>query len=61
MFDLDDGGSANMIENQFLKMKDLLELNNSDEEFRNKYTKVLQNISEIQAKHQELKKILSEK
>ncbi len=61
MFDLDDGASANMIENQFLKMKDLLELNNSDEEFRNKYTKVLQNISEIQAKHQELKKILSEK
>ncbi len=50
-----------MIENQFLKMKDLLELNNSDEEFRNKYTKVLQNNSEIQAKHQELKKILSEK
>lgn len=61
MFDLDDGASADMIENKLLQMKDLLELNNSDDEFINKYTKVLQNNSEIQAKHQKLKKILSEK
>jgi hypothetical protein len=61
MFDLDDGASVNMLENQLLQMKDLLELNNSDDEFRSKYNKALQNNPEIQGKHQKLKKILSEK
>lgn len=61
MFDLDDGASINMVENQLLRMKDLLDLNNSDDEFRNKYNKALQNNSEIHNKHQELKKTLSEK
>ncbi len=61
MFDLDDGASANMIENQLLEMKNLLELTNSDNEFRAKYTKVLQNDPEIQDKHQQLIKILSKK
>ncbi len=61
MFDLDDGVSANMIEDQFLQMKNLLELTNSDDEFRAKYTKVLQNDPEIQDKHQQLIKILSRK
>jgi hypothetical protein len=61
MFDLDDGVSANMIEDQLLQMKNLLELTNSDDEFRAKYTKVLQNDPEIQDKHQQLIKILSKK
>jgi hypothetical protein len=61
MFNLDDGASVNMLENQLLQMKDLLELNNSDDEFRSKYNKALQNNPEIQGKHQKLKKILSEK
>jgi hypothetical protein len=61
MFDLDDGVSANMIEDQLLQMKNLLELTNSDDEFRAKYTKVLQDDPEIQDKHQQLIKILSRK
>ncbi len=61
MFDLDDGVSANMIEDQLLQMKNLLELTNSDDEFRAKYTKVLQDDPEIQDKHQQLIKILSKK
>lgn len=61
MFDLDDGVSANMIEDQLLQMKNLLELTKSDDEFRVKYTKVLQNDPEIQDKHQQLIKILSKK
>jgi hypothetical protein len=61
MFDLDDGVSANMIEDQLLQMKNLLELTNSDDKFRAKYTKVLQDDPEIQDKHQQLIKILSRK
>ncbi len=61
MFDLDDGVSANMIEDQLLQMKNLLELTNSDDEFRAKYIKVLQDDPEIQDKHQQLIKILSRK
>ncbi len=61
MFDLDDGVSANMIEDQLLQMKNLLELTNSDDEFRAKFTKVLQDDPEIQDKHQQLIKILSRK
>ncbi|MDQ3373521.1 MAG: hypothetical protein M3521_06505 [Acidobacteriota bacterium] len=61
MFDLDDGVSANMIEDQLLQMKNLLELTNSDDEFRAKFTKVLQDDPEIQDKHQQLIKILSKK
>ncbi len=60
MFDLDDGVSLEMIESYLLKMKELLELNENDDDFKNKYTKVLQYNSEIEGKHQQLKIFLSE-
>lgn len=60
MFDLDDGASAEMIETQFLKMKNLVELNSADDEFKSKYTSVLQNNSEIDAKHRQLSRFLEE-
>jgi hypothetical protein len=59
MFDLDDGVSLEMIENYLSKMTELLDLDETDEDFKNKYTKVLQNNSEIQEKHQQLKIFLS--
>lgn len=58
MFDLDDGASAEMIETQFLKMKNLVELNSADDEFKSKYKGVLQNNSEIDAKHRQLSRFL---
>jgi hypothetical protein len=61
MFDLDDGVSEEMIENQLAQMEKLLSLNDSEKEFKNKYTKVLQSNSEIQDKHEQLKKLLTDK
>lgn len=58
MFDLNDGISGEMIENNLRKMENLLAMSDSDEEFRDKYTKVLQSNVEINDKHEQLKNLL---
>jgi len=61
MLDLDDGYTEQMIEKQFSQMRNLLNLENADEDFRTKYQNVLQSNSEVAGKHGELKGLLAEK
>ena len=61
MLDLDDGYSEQMIEMQFSQMRNLLNLENADEDFKTKYQNVLQTNSEVAGKHGELKILLAEK
>lgn len=61
MLDLDDGYSKQMIEIQFSQMRNLLNLENADEDFKTKYQNVLQTNSEVAGKHGELKILLAKK
>lgn len=61
MLDLDDGYTENMIEKQFSQMRNLLNLESADKDFRTKYQSVLQSNSEVAGKHGELKNLLTNK
>jgi len=61
MLDLDDGYTEQMIEKQFSQMRNLLDLANSDDDFKTKYQNTLQSNSEVAGKHGELKKLLADK
>jgi hypothetical protein len=60
MLDLDDGFNESMIDKHLSKMRDLLHLRTGDEDFNEKYKKLLQINSEVAVKHSELKGFLSE-
>jgi len=59
MFDLNDGFSKEMIEKQFLQLRSLLNFYGSDGEFNIKYQNSIQNNSEIESKHNELKNLVA--
>ena len=59
MLDLDDGYTENMLEKQFSEMRNLLNLENADEDFKTKYQNTLQNNAEIAGRHGELKSLLA--
>lgn len=61
MFDLNDGYSEEMIEKQLLTMRNLLSLENADDEFKMKYQNYLQDNSEVVSRHSELKSLLGKK
>lgn len=61
MLDLDDGYTINMIEKQFSQMRNLLNMEITDEEFKTKYKDFLQKNSEIAGKHGEIKTLLEKK
>lgn len=61
MLDLDDGFTVNMIEKHISQLRNLINLDLADKEFRNKYKKYIKTDSEIAAKHMELKNLLSKK
>lgn len=61
MLDLDDGYSKQMIEMQFSQMRNLLNLENADKDFKTKYQNILQTNSEVAGKHGELKILLAKK
>lgn len=61
MLDLDDGYTEQMIEKQFSQMRNLLNLENAEEDFRTKYQNVLQSNYEVAGKHGELKNLLADK
>ena len=60
MFDLKDGQSAEMITASLDKVKELAEMREEDEDFKARYTYVLQTNPEAAANHAELKKALAE-
>ena len=59
MLDLDDGYTENMLEKQFSEIRNLLNLENADKDFKTKYQNALQNNSEIAGNHGELKILLA--
>ena len=59
MLDLDDGYTENMIEKQLSEMRNLLNLENANGDFKTKYQNALQNNAEIAGKHGELKSLLA--
>ncbi len=61
MFDLDDGYTEVMIDKQFSQMRNLLNLENADDDFKTKYQNTLQSNSEVAGKHGELKYLLADK
>ncbi len=61
MLDLDNGYAENMIEKQFSQMRNLLNLENADEDFKTKYQNILQSDAEVAGKHGELKNLLMNK
>jgi hypothetical protein len=61
MLDLDNGYAENMIEKQFSQMRNLLNLENADDDFKTKYQNTLQSNSEVAGKHGELKYLLADK
>lgn len=61
MLDLDDGYTEQMIDKQFSQMRNLLNLENADDNFKTKYQNMLQSNSEVAGKHGELKYLLANK
>lgn len=60
MFDLKDGGSAELVKANLDKVKELVEMSEPDEYFRAKYQFAIQRDSNSAALHSQLKVLLSE-
>jgi len=61
MFDLDDGFSESMLDKHLSVMRDLLSMENADDDFKTKYQNILQSDSEVAGRHSEIKSLLGNK
>jgi hypothetical protein len=60
MLDLNDGFTEEMVDKQFLQIQNFLAFESSDKEFVSKYNGSIRSNSEVEARHDELKKMLAD-
>lgn len=61
MFNLDDGYTKEMVEKQFSRLNEILELKTEDESFNSKYRNSIHDKSLIKTQHNELKRLIAKK